>query len=117
MLGYFRQDFLSEEALAWLLDTIRDYMSDMKKPNHPSPLTTLKVPGNSRYKETSYLGTELGRWLPTLPLYGQILTDSCCTVDDKVMDMVTGCHQLVTHWLEGIRGHHASHQNLLELYR
>ena len=36
-LGYLRQDLLSEEALTWPLDTIRDCMSEMKKPNLRSP--------------------------------------------------------------------------------
>ena len=90
VLGYLGHDLLSEEALAWPLDTIQDCMSDTKQPNLPSPLTTFKARCNSRCKETSYLCTELGQWPSTLPLYDQILTDSWCIVDNKVMGMVKG---------------------------
>ena len=61
VLGCFGQNLSSEEALAWPLDTILDCMSDTKQTNLLSPLKTLKVTGNSRCKETSYLGTTLGR--------------------------------------------------------
>ena len=116
MLGYLGQNLLSKEALSWPLDTIRDCMSDMKKPNLPSLLTTLNVPGNSRCKETRCLGTELGRWPSTLLLYGQIPTNSWCIVDDKVTDIATGHHTLATYWAEETKGHYTSHQNLLEFY-
>ena len=86
-------------------------MPGMKQHNLPSLLTTLKVPGNIRHKETSYLGTELGRWPSTLLLYGQIPTDGWC-----IMDMVEGHHPLVVYWVKWIKGCHASHQNQLELY-
>ena len=69
-------------------------MLDTKETNLPSPLTTLKVPGNSRYKETSYLGTKLGRWPFALPLYGQIQTDDWCIMEKEAMDMAEGCHPL-----------------------
>ena len=116
VLGCLGQDLSSEEALAWPLHTILDYMSDMKETNLPSPLTHLKVPCNSHHMETSYLGTKLGRRPSTLPLYSKIQTDDWCVMNKEVMDMVEGCHPLAVYWVEGMKGCHTSHQNLLELY-
>ena len=69
----------------------------------PSPLKTLKAPGNSRYKETSYIGTKLGRWLSTLLLYGQIQTEHWYIKDKEVIDIAEGCYPLVVYWVEGMQ--------------
>ena len=38
-------------------------------------------------------------------------------MDKEVMDVEEGHHPLEVYWVEGVKGCHTSHHNLLDLYR